>query len=306
MFSRAARRAISWGAAQSRLVPVRATPIRPVRCLARAATARHFSATTASASSAGAGGGGFSFPGPTDLDAVVRLDLLRSLEPSEIARVWLEHHADTADDGATESGASAVDAADADDDAADADAAPLTDTNVACVLDAERYDKLARNVKTAPMFVLPVFRGGGFFNVLLQFQDNPPKILLFTSLDDFRSDPAGAQPYLAVNLFDDLKDDKGLVLLRGEITQQLTQPEARALLDATLRLYLGSDGRGLAGARHAGSADAADEDAFALVDRFNNEPATFDFDEALKVCQRLMGVKEVAVDEGAEGEEDNR
>ena len=282
------------------MAPVRHLAARPTRFLARTAAVNARSFSSAAPAGAG-GGGGFSFPGPTELDAIVKLDMLRGLEPSEIARVWLEHHATNAEDGAGD--AAAGDAADTggDDDEA---AAELTDTTIGLVLDKGRYEKLAQRVKAAPMFVLPVFRDGGFFNVLLQFQDTPPRVLLFTGLDDFRADPAGAQPYLACSLFDDLKDEKGLVLVRGEITQQLTKSEAADLLDTTLRMYLGADGRGLAGRTGAGADDPADEGGWELVDRFNNAPATFDPDDILALCEKLMGVRKVVPVEAADAGDD--
>ena len=58
------------------------------------------------------------------------------------------------------------------------------------------------------------------------------------------------------------------MLVRGEITQQLSKPEAADLLDTPLRMSLGADGRGLAAAaaareaarEAAAAAEAADGD----------------------------------------------
>jgi hypothetical protein len=44
-----------------------------------------------------------------------------------------------------------------------------------------------------------------------------------THLDDYRRNPAMAEPYFAVTMFDDLLERKGLVLVRGDFSWQLTK-----------------------------------------------------------------------------------
>lgn len=48
-----------------------------------------------------------------------------------------------------------------------------------------------------------------------------------TYLEDYKQNAAGAQPYLAITMFDEMLETKGLALLRGEVTNQLTVPEAK-------------------------------------------------------------------------------
>lgn len=48
-----------------------------------------------------------------------------------------------------------------------------------------------------------------------------------TYLEDYKTNAAGAQPYLTVSMFDELVETKGLALLRGEVTNMLTRQEAK-------------------------------------------------------------------------------
>lgn len=48
-----------------------------------------------------------------------------------------------------------------------------------------------------------------------------------TYLEDYKQNAAGAQPYLTITMFDEMLETKGLALIRGEVTNQLTRPEAK-------------------------------------------------------------------------------
>jgi ATP11 protein len=59
--------------------------------------------------------------------------------------------------------------------------------------------------------------------VLIQFQG---KHCLITYLEDYKANPAAAMPYSTLTLFDELVDKKGLVLIRGDVTNNLSRQEA--------------------------------------------------------------------------------
>ncbi len=59
--------------------------------------------------------------------------------------------------------------------------------------------------------------------MLCQFQG---RHCLVTYLEDFKTNPGGAQPFLTLTLFDDFVQKKGIALLRGEVTNQITREEA--------------------------------------------------------------------------------
>jgi hypothetical protein len=67
-------------------------------------------------------------------------------------------------------------------------------------------------------------RGGGFFTLITQFQGRQ---CLVTYLENYKKDPAAAEPYITFTLFDELVARKGVALLRGEVTNQLTRDEGQ-------------------------------------------------------------------------------
>lgn len=69
-----------------------------------------------------------------------------------------------------------------------------------------------------------MIRDGGFFTLLVQFQG---KQCFLTYLEDYKQSAAGAKPYLTITMFDDLVETKSLALIRAEVTNQLTRPEAK-------------------------------------------------------------------------------
>lgn len=133
-------------------------------------------------------------------------------------------------------------------------------------------------------------REGGFFTLLSQFQD---KYCLFTYLDDYKANPATAQPYLTLTLYDDLVEDKGLALARADyglllgrevrqlpgawssvlLSALLTQPippsaqEATRLVLLLRRYYL-------------------DDERYKTVDTFNNVPQAFDINSYFEEVAR--------------------
>jgi len=76
-------------------------------------------------------------------------------------------------------------------------------------------------------------REGGYFTLLVQFQG---KQCFMTYLEDYKTNAAGAQPYLTLTFFDDLLETKSLALLRGEVTNNLTRPEAKVYVWVSCQL----------------------------------------------------------------------
>lgn len=64
---------------------------------------------------------------------------------------------------------------------------------------------------------------GGYFTLISQFQGHH---CLLTYLEDYKINPASAEPYLVFIVFDDFVEKKGLALLRGEVTNKMTREEA--------------------------------------------------------------------------------
>lgn len=118
----------------------------------------------------------------------------------------------------------------------------------------------------SPAFVLPVPRGpGAFENFVLQCQ--LPRVL-FTSLEDWKRHGPAAAPHFTTTYYRELMDSKGLVLVRGDITQPdaLTCQQASDLMRNAHDFYC--DAR-----RHE------------LVHAFNHRQAAFDFQRVLEALE---------------------
>lgn len=69
-------------------------------------------------------------------------------------------------------------------------------------------------------FIFPVYRDSGYMMVISQFQD---MCFLLTYLEEYRKNPAAANPWMSVTLYDEFIPDKGIGLLRGDVSNQLTK-----------------------------------------------------------------------------------
>lgn len=112
------------------------------------------------------------------------------------------------------------------------------------------------------MFLFPVKRSEGFFNVILQNQE---KSFIYTFLEDFKKSPETATPYLVITLFDELLFSKGIILVRGDIIGDLSTRDSQILLQMTKDFY-------------------SIEHLFKKVVDFNKNSRKFDFNEHLNYC----------------------
>ncbi|KAH8098127.1 ATP11 protein [Aureococcus anophagefferens] len=111
---------------------------------------------------------------------------------------------------------------------------------------------------------LPVFRGGGHFLLLSQFQNR--RHFLFTFLEDYKKNPAFSRPYVTLTLHDDLAKEKDIVLLRGDVEKQMLKEEADHVIAQVVESYC--------------IASRYSSDSGPLT--FNQRPNDFDLDAMLK------------------------
>ncbi|CAM9661415.1 unnamed protein product, partial [Chrysoparadoxa australica] len=147
----------------------------------------------------------FSFPGPRSLAEITNLPKLQAEPREKIEQLWLEFHSQKVD-------------------------------TVAAVMPGKELKQLRDNASKCPMFVLPVWKEEGHMMLLSQFQDVH---FLLTYLEDYKQNPASAQPYLTISTHDELIKSADLGLLRGDFTPHITKAEAQALLEALC--YIGQD-----------------------------------------------------------------
>ena len=127
---------------------------------------------------------------------------------------------------------------------------------------------LADRAGAAPMFLFPVHRDSGHFMLLSQFTDR--RHFLFTSLEDYKENPALARPYLTLTLHDDLAAEKDVCLLRGDVEKQMTKPEADHVIAQTIESYC-------VASRFSGSGGPL---------TFNQQPNAFDLDAMMAAYPR--------------------
>ncbi|KAF5828377.1 assembly factor 1 for F1 component of mitochondrial ATP synthase [Dunaliella salina] len=153
----------------------------------------------------------FSVPGisqtsPSHLHQVVKLEELENKTTEEISAIWLQYHADVADN------------------------------RVASVMSAEEWTLLQERGKKSPMFVLPVAKpGGGFLTMVTQMQ---LPFTLVTLLEEYKRNGPGAAACMVVTHYPELSQSKKVVLTRGDLLdpKQVPAEEARAVLEL-LRAY---------------------------------------------------------------------
>lgn len=167
---------------------------------------------------------GFSAFGPRSLKEICKLELFEREDPEKCGQIWTEFHATKKD-------------------------------AVGLVVDSPTCLKIFKRAKQCPNFILPVFKGSDNSHLILlsQFQRNA---FLFTTLEEFKSNPGNSSLCLSVALFDDMVETKGLGMLRADFLPALTKKEATVLSSMLVESY-SSDG---------------------WVDVFNLSPKTFDYE----------------------------
>lgn len=120
--------------------------------------------------------------------------------------------------------------------------------------------------KKSPFFIHPLFREGGHFMLVSQFQS--PNYFLLAFLEDYRADPARAQPLLTISVFEDMADSKGVALVRCDVINRgIDEDEGLGICKSLLNDY-------------------ADEEDFRIVHTFNKMPDAFDLDAFVREKER--------------------
>eukprot|EP00986_Skeletonema_menzelii_P018428 scaffold26639_cov151-Skeletonema_menzelii.AAC.4 len=170
----------------------------------------------------------FSFAGPRKLSDILKTELLQDKSSTEISDMWMTYHEGK--------------------------------ENVhGIVMDGKKGRSLLSKAAQCPFFIQPVFRGEGHFMIVSQFQT--PNYFLLALLEDYKLDPAAAQPLLTISVFDDLAETKDVTLLRCDIINRgIEDDEGYKLCLNLINDYLEFEG----------------------VHMFNKKPDAFDVDEFVK------------------------
>lgn len=120
-------------------------------------------------------------------------------------------------------------------------------------------EKFTIQLLPSPYFVQPVFRDNGYFMLISQFQE--PSHFLMAYLEDFKMDPARAQPLLTFSVFDDYSDSKDITLVRADILNKgIAEDEGLKIVQSMLDGY-------------------TNDEEYMVVNAFNKKPETFDLDD---------------------------
>ena len=171
------------------------------------------------------------------LQSLVKLELLSAEPADRVKEIWTEHH-------------KGLDAA------------------VGMVVHPDALDRIIERGRRAPHFVFPVFRGGGFVNLVSNSLPEDQRAM-FANLEDFRANPAMAESYLTLAFYADLVETKGVALVRGDFSPAMEKAEAEYLLNSYLHFY-------------------TSDVSFDWVDSFDNRPADFDFDKYLDFYKSML------------------
>jgi hypothetical protein len=127
------------------------------------------------------------------------------------------------------------------------------------VIDGKTAKSVLSRAALCPFFIQPIFREDGYFTLVSQFQS--PSHFLLAYLEDYKMDPARAQPLITFSVFDDLADEFDIGLVRVDVINKgIEDDEGLRCVNSLLNAY-GKD------------------ELFTNVHAFNKKPESFDFDD---------------------------
>ena len=133
------------------------------------------------------------------LGEVAKVEMLEAEEPERISAIWDEFHEHRPE-------------------------------LAGCSVAAEEHLKITERARESPLFIFPVRREQGHFLLLSQF-NAPSDMFVMTFLEDYKQNPAAAQPWLSVTLFGELLTSKAVGLLRADIApERLSKQEGEHVL----------------------------------------------------------------------------
>ena len=140
----------------------------------------------------------FTYPCPRRLREIVKMSAFEREKPETIDYIWTEYH-------------------------------KLRGHTVSAVMTPTLYVQLLTRAKAHPFFVFPVPKAedDSYFMLLAQSQE---KSIIFTWLEDFKKNPASANPYLVLTIFDELVRLKHRALMRGDIVSHMSQEEGNIVM----------------------------------------------------------------------------
>jgi len=170
------------------------------------------------------------------LDKVLKIDLIKEKSPDEIKAIWAEYH--------------------------------LQKDCIAATIPSEDFAKLEENSLKHPTFLFPLPRSQGYEFIMCQFESNT---VHFTPLLYFQVHKANAPECLTITHFKEFKDDKGIVLMRGEYDKNIIDAKEAQCLANELQIYYIQN----------------DEEKRKLLEVFTYQPDSFDHMDLVKQISNI-------------------
>ncbi|KAK7415409.1 hypothetical protein QQZ08_012350 [Neonectria magnoliae] len=192
------------------------------------------------------------------LDAIIDLEKARELPEKELTAVWRLRHASS----------------------------PLS---LCAVVPASTYKAMEEAAKISPQFVLPVphpTQGAEIHYLQWTFDaSSKTSTVLFTQLVEYKTRGEFAQPHTTITHHLDLADDKGLVLMQGQVIEgRGIKPEhAQWLAMCLQRFYGGWEGEGVVGGERKERADERTK----LLKWFAAGDSRFTLEKLMEEAERL-------------------
>ena len=129
---------------------------------------------------------------------------------------------------------------------------------IGLVLDGKEASALIPRAVLSPFYIQPIFRDDGHFMLVSQFFE--PSHFIMAYLEDYKMDPAAAQPLMSFSVFEDYSDDKDLTLVRADVMNRgLDEGEGLKVVNSMLANYM-------------------NDDQYLTVRAFNSKPDSFDLE----------------------------
>lgn len=139
---------------------------------------------------------------------------------------------------------------------------------IAATIPASDFDKLSENSRKYPTFLFALPRSQGYEFMMCQFAQNT---VHFTPLLYYQVHKENAPECLTITHYDDLKNEKGLVLMRGEYDKNIIDAKEALCLANQLQMYYIQE----------------EPDKKLLLEIFTNKPDEFKHTDLIKQIENL-------------------
>lgn len=177
-------------------------------------------------------------PSDRKLADVMKVELIEDKTADEIRDIWLQYH--------------------------------IGKEVISAAIPVELFDLTMARARKYPVFILPVPRSQGYEFFLLQFFANT---VHFTPLINYQVHKENAPECLNVTLYTELRESKGLVLMRGEYDPKIINGQEAQCLANQLQMYY---------------SQKENASKVALLERFTKQPDQF---KHMDVIEELNNLK---------------